>query len=114
MERRRFGPVRREVPIIGQGTWYIDAADPAPAIAALRRGIDLGMTHIDTAEMYGSGAAPGIVGSARGGGAARPAARCLSGLQGATRKRFPDGYANGVRALALPPRHRSPRLLSPA
>src|SRR5258707_13152079 len=64
MERRRFGPVRREVPIIGQGTWYIDEADPATAIAALRHGIDLGMTHIDTAEMYGSGAAEEIVGEA--------------------------------------------------
>jgi diketogulonate reductase-like aldo/keto reductase len=64
MERRRFGPIRREVPIIGQGTWYIDESDPATAIAALRHGIDLGMTHIDTAEMYGSGAAEEIVGEA--------------------------------------------------
>ena len=64
MERRRFGPIRREVPIIGQGTWYIDESDPAGAIAALRRGIDLGMTHIDTAEMYGDGAAEQVVGAA--------------------------------------------------
>src|SRR3979411_791243 len=64
MERRGFGPIRREVPIIGQGTWYIDESDPATAIAALRHGIDLGMTHIDTAEMYGSGAAEKIVGEA--------------------------------------------------
>jgi diketogulonate reductase-like aldo/keto reductase len=41
------------VPVIGQGTWYIDSGDRKRAIAALRRGIDLGMTHIDTAEMYG-------------------------------------------------------------
>jgi diketogulonate reductase-like aldo/keto reductase len=39
--------------VIGQGTWYIDSGDRATAVAALRRGIDLGMTHIDTAEMYG-------------------------------------------------------------
>src|SRR4051812_49723609 len=64
MERRRFGPIRREVPIIGQGTWYIDESDPAGAIAALRRGLDLGMTHVDTAEMYGSGAAEEIVAEA--------------------------------------------------
>ena len=64
MELRRFGPTRREVPIIGQGTWYIDAAHRASAIAALRRGLDLGMTHIDTAEMYGDGAAEKIVGEA--------------------------------------------------
>jgi diketogulonate reductase-like aldo/keto reductase len=41
------------VPVIGQGTWHIDHGDRASAIAALRRGIELGMTHIDTAEMYG-------------------------------------------------------------
>jgi diketogulonate reductase-like aldo/keto reductase len=39
--------------VIGQGTWYIDRGDRKGAVAALRRGIDLGMTHIDTAEMYG-------------------------------------------------------------
>jgi diketogulonate reductase-like aldo/keto reductase len=54
MERRRFGPTDREVPVIGQGTWDIDSGDRASAIAALRKGLDLGMTHIDTAEMYGS------------------------------------------------------------
>jgi diketogulonate reductase-like aldo/keto reductase len=41
------------VSVIGQGTWYIDRGDRKDAIAALRRGVDLGMTHIDTAEMYG-------------------------------------------------------------
>ncbi|WP_275896084.1 aldo/keto reductase [Sphingomonas crusticola] len=39
--------------MIGQGTWYIDDANRPRAVAALRRGLDLGMTHIDTAEMYG-------------------------------------------------------------
>ena len=39
--------------LIGQGTWYIDHGDRKGAVAALQRGIDLGMTHIDTAEMYG-------------------------------------------------------------
>jgi diketogulonate reductase-like aldo/keto reductase len=53
MERRRFGPDDRDVSVIGQGTWYIDSGDRASAIAALRRGLDLGMNHIDTAEMYG-------------------------------------------------------------
>jgi diketogulonate reductase-like aldo/keto reductase len=53
MERHRFGCTEREVPIVGQGTWYIDAGHRPSAIAALRRGLDLGMTHIDTAEMYG-------------------------------------------------------------
>jgi len=53
MEHHVFGCIRREVPIVGQGTWEIDEGDRALAIAALRRGLDLGMTHIDTAEMYG-------------------------------------------------------------
>jgi diketogulonate reductase-like aldo/keto reductase len=63
MERRRFGPTKYEVAVIGQGTWYLDRGDHgSDAIAALRRGLDLGMTHIDTAEMYG--AAEEIVGEA--------------------------------------------------
>src|SRR5579859_4796581 len=64
MEQRRFGQTKRDVPAIGQGTWYIDEANRTAAIAALRRGLDLGMTHIDTAEMYGSGAAEELVGQA--------------------------------------------------
>jgi len=64
MEQRKFGSTNREVPVIGQGTWYIEEADSAIAIAALRRGLDLGMTPIDTAELYGSGAAEEIVGAA--------------------------------------------------
>jgi diketogulonate reductase-like aldo/keto reductase len=64
MELRPFGPTGRRVPVIGQGTWFIEGGDRATAIAALRTGLDLGMTHIDTAEMYGNGAAEEIVGEA--------------------------------------------------
>ena len=53
MKYHQFAASGPPVPVIGQGTWYIDHGDRATAIAALRRGIDLGMTHIDTAEMYG-------------------------------------------------------------
>ncbi len=53
MKSRPFGSSKYEVSAIGQGTWYIDRGDRKDAIAALRRGVDLGMTHIDTAEMYG-------------------------------------------------------------
>ena len=53
MKSRQFGSSKCEVSVIGQGTWYIDRGDRKHAIAALRRGVDLGMTHIDTAEMYG-------------------------------------------------------------
>ena len=64
MERRKFGPAQSEVPLIGQGTWYIEAGPRAAAVGALRHGLDMGMTHIDTAEMYGNGAAEQIVGEA--------------------------------------------------
>jgi diketogulonate reductase-like aldo/keto reductase len=64
MERRRFGATTHDVPVIGQGTWRLEEADRATAIAALRRGLELGMTHIDTAELYGSGAVEEMVGEA--------------------------------------------------
>src|SRR6266404_2642791 len=64
MELRPFGKTKRDVAVIGQGTWNMERDDPAAALAALRVGIDLGMTHIDTAEMYGSGAVEELVGEA--------------------------------------------------
>jgi diketogulonate reductase-like aldo/keto reductase len=53
VRQKKFGHNGPQVSVIGQGTWYIDHGDRKRAVAALRRGIDLGMTHIDTAEMYG-------------------------------------------------------------
>jgi diketogulonate reductase-like aldo/keto reductase len=53
MMSRQFGSSGPQVSVIGQGTWHIDRGHRKGAIAALRRGVDLGMTHIDTAEMYG-------------------------------------------------------------
>src|ERR1700726_4868181 len=53
MRSRPFGRGGPDVSVIGQGTWYIDRGDRKRAIVALRRGLELGMTHIDTAEMYG-------------------------------------------------------------
>jgi diketogulonate reductase-like aldo/keto reductase len=64
MDFRRFGPTKFEVPVIGQGTWYLERGDRDAAIAALRLGIDLGMRHIDTAELYGWGVVEQIVGEA--------------------------------------------------
>src|SRR5579863_411452 len=57
MRHRQFGSTKREVAIIGQGTWYGRGDNRESAIKALRRGLDLGMTHIDTAEIYLSGRA---------------------------------------------------------
>jgi diketogulonate reductase-like aldo/keto reductase len=53
VKQKKFGVKGPEVSVIGQGTWYIDRGDRKGAVTALRRGIELGMTHIDTAEMYG-------------------------------------------------------------
>jgi diketogulonate reductase-like aldo/keto reductase len=53
VELRRFGALDRQVAAIGQGTWNLDTGGRRAAIAALRAGLDLGMTHVDTAEMYG-------------------------------------------------------------
>jgi diketogulonate reductase-like aldo/keto reductase len=53
MEYRPFDSMQRSVAAIGQGTWEIDRGHAPTAVAALRHGLDLGMTHIDTAEMYG-------------------------------------------------------------
>lgn len=56
----------RKVPVLGQGTWRMgeNRAMAAEEIRSLRVGLDLGMTLIDTAEMYGDGAAERIVGEA--------------------------------------------------
>ncbi len=64
MKSRSFGPDPSGVSVIGQGTWNLELADRAQAIGTLQRGIDLGMTHIDTAEMYGSGRAEALTGEA--------------------------------------------------
>ncbi len=51
MEHRPFGHLQTSVAAIGQGTWQIESGR-GQAVQALQRGLDLGMTHIDTAEMY--------------------------------------------------------------
>ena len=105
MERRRFGPTGRKVAVIGQGTWYIDTGDRASAVAALRRGLDLGMNHIDTAEMYGDARGRGRRGdrrATRGG---------LPRLQGPPPECLPDRDDRGLRAFARPPEDGPPRLL---
>ncbi|WP_042119277.1 aldo/keto reductase [Rhizobium etli] len=59
-------PNGTEVPALGQGTWAMgeDAGHAKMEIESLKTGIDLGMTLIDTAEMYGDGGAEEIVGQA--------------------------------------------------
>ncbi|MDX0429996.1 aldo/keto reductase [Sinorhizobium medicae] len=59
-------PDGRKVPLLGQGTWRMgeNRAGAADEVRSLQAGLDLGMTLIDTAEMYGDGAAERIVGEA--------------------------------------------------
>jgi diketogulonate reductase-like aldo/keto reductase len=63
---RPFGATGRAVPVVGQGTWNVPVrgAQADEAKRALRRGIELGMVHVDSAEMYGDGAAERLVGEA--------------------------------------------------
>ncbi len=64
MKLRPFGWTGEPVSIIGQGTWNLERGPRDRAVGALRAGLDAGMTLVDTAEMYGSGAVEGIVGEA--------------------------------------------------
>src|SRR5262245_43301435 len=64
MKLRRFGPTKREVAVIGQGSWFPEPFDRVATINTLRKGLDLGMTHIDTAKMYGSGAVETMISAA--------------------------------------------------
>jgi diketogulonate reductase-like aldo/keto reductase len=66
MPTKPFGRTGVALPVIGQGTWDVPehGARRQEVIRTLRRGIELGMTHVDTAEMYGSGEVEKIVGEA--------------------------------------------------
>lgn len=59
-----FGKGGPQVAAIGQGGWYSEQGDRAETIAAFRRGLDLGLTHVDTAEMYGDGRSEAVIGEA--------------------------------------------------
>ncbi len=61
---RAFGGTGRRVAPVGQGSWKIEESAAQSAVAAMRRGLDLGLTHIDTAEMYGSGSAEALIAEA--------------------------------------------------
>jgi diketogulonate reductase-like aldo/keto reductase len=66
MLTRKFGWTGVDVPVIGQGTWMIEGSRDRErrSVESLRIGLDLGMTHIDTAEMYGNGRAEELVAAA--------------------------------------------------
>jgi len=62
--------------VLGQGTWHLELADRSGAITALRRGLDLGLAHVDTAEMYGDGAVETLLGEALAGRSGEIVAGC--------------------------------------
>lgn len=67
MRYRRFASTGVDVAVIGEGTWNMEGDRPADVIAAIRLAIDLGITHLDTAELYGRGTVESTVGQALAG-----------------------------------------------
>lgn len=61
MRSATFGPTHSTVSLVGQGTWNLEQTNEKEAVAALQAGIAAGMTHIDTAELYGDGRAERLV-----------------------------------------------------
>src|SRR5262245_28491098 len=64
MKMRAFGSAHGSVPVIGAGTWNMESDGGREVKRAIARGVELGITHVDTAEMYGSGKVEKIVGEA--------------------------------------------------
>jgi diketogulonate reductase-like aldo/keto reductase len=89
------------VPALGQGTWNMAerGAARAEAVASLRRGLELGMTLIDTAEMYGEGAVEEIVGEAIAGRRDEVFLVTKAYPQNASAKKMPEACARSLRRL---------------
>ncbi|HEX2685545.1 MAG TPA: aldo/keto reductase [Kofleriaceae bacterium] len=64
MRARRFGSAGPSVAVLGIGTWNMERDPRKDAILAIRRAIELGMVHVDTAELYGNGTVESLVGEA--------------------------------------------------
>jgi diketogulonate reductase-like aldo/keto reductase len=66
MKKIKIGKTGESIPILGQGTWGIKSLRTKKYYKnwkeSIRRGIELGLTHIDTAELYGRGTSEKIVG----------------------------------------------------
>ncbi|UQN34558.1 aldo/keto reductase [Alcaligenes aquatilis] len=63
MRDEKLGSAPR-VSCVGQGSWYVEQADWSQSMTAFQAGLDAGMNHIDTAEMYGDGQAETLIGQA--------------------------------------------------
>jgi diketogulonate reductase-like aldo/keto reductase len=66
VRERHFGHTGPPVGVVGQGTWQLERSRRT-AVRALQRGIELGVRHVDTAEIYGGGEVESLVGEALAG-----------------------------------------------
>ena len=66
-EERPFARIRAASGSIGQGTFLMEHDDPKSVVRALRTGLDLGLKHVDTAELYGGGRVEELVAEALAG-----------------------------------------------
>lgn len=64
MRSRQFGSTGIEVPTVGLGTWNMERDEKSAVLSAVQRALELGVTHLDTAEMYGVGAVETLLGEA--------------------------------------------------
>ena len=92
---------KTKVPVLGQGTWKMGEGESprAQEVAALRLGIELGMSLIDTAEMYGEGAAEEVVGEAMAGQRDRVFLVSKVYPQNANRRALPEACGRSLRRL---------------
>src|SRR5437667_12046213 len=96
-------PDGERVPVLGQGTWRMGENKSAHAdeVGALRLGIDLGMTLIDTAEMYGEGGAEKVVADAIEGQRDRVFIVTKVYPQNAFRTELPKAYERSLKRLRI-------------
>ncbi len=64
MRRRLFATTGVSLPIVGEGTWNMEGDSRAAVTAAIALAVELGLTHLDTAELYGDGVVESLVGEA--------------------------------------------------
>src|SRR6267378_1972023 len=96
-------PDGKLVPALGQGTWRMgeNKRKHAEEVAALRLGIDLGMTLIDTAEMYGEGGAEEVVADAIDGQRERVFIVTKVYPHNASRSELPKACARSLKRLRI-------------
>lgn len=96
-------PDGTEVPALGQGTWKMgeDRRDRRQEVEALRLGLDLGLTLVDTAEMYGEGGAEEVVAEAIAGRRDEVFLVTKAYPQNASRARLPQACERSLRRLKV-------------